>query len=75
MTTKRTNKEILIKGLQHLGIAVVLLFAGPTLLHIVLSNKDKPFYIPLLIIAIIVCVFAVYFIFKGIITILKSIFD
>jgi hypothetical protein len=75
MTTKRTNKEILIKGLQHLGIAVVLLFAGPTLLHIVLSNKDKPFYIPLLIIAIIVCAFAVYFIFKGIITILKSIFD
>ena len=75
METKRTNKDILIKGLQNLGIALVLLFAGPTLLHIVFTNKEKPFFIPLLIIAIAICGLAVFFIFKGIKTILKSIFD
>ncbi len=75
METKRTNKDILIKGLQNLGIALALLFSGPTLLHIVLSNKEKPFFIPLLIIAIVICALAVFFIFKGIKTILKSIFD
>lgn len=75
METKRTNKDVLVKGLQNLGIALALLFAGPTLLHIVFTNQDKPFYIPLLIIALIICGLAIFFIFKGIKTIMKSLFD
>ncbi len=74
MKTKSTDKEVLVKGIKFMGIAIFLMFAGPTLLHLVLSNKDKGFYIPLLGIAIIICILAIYFAFKGINTILDSLF-
>lgn len=75
METKRTNKDVLVDGLKKMGIALVLMFAGPTLLHLILTNNDKPFYIPLLIIGILICILAVFFMFKGIQTIMKSLFD
>lgn len=75
METKRTNKEVLVEGLKKMGIALALLFVGPTLLHLVLTNREKPFFIPLFIIAIIICGLAIYFIFKGLKTIMSSLFD
>jgi|TARA_R110002012_G_scaffold316924_1_gene532547 hypothetical protein len=75
METKRTNKNTLIKGLKQLGIAIILSFAGPTLLYIIFSNKEKPFFIPLLIIAIVICSLAVYFMFKGIKSLVSAVFD
>ncbi|PSG87351.1 DUF6095 family protein [Aurantibacter aestuarii] len=75
MPTKRTNKDVLVLGLKRLAIAIVLLFAGPTLLYVVVSNKEKPFYIPLLIISFVICALAIYFIFKGIKTLISSVFD
>lgn len=74
MKTKSTDKDILVKGLKQLGISLFLMFAGPTLLHLVLTNRDKDFYIPLLIIGIILCLLAIFFIYKGINTILDSLF-
>jgi len=70
----RTNKEILSKGLKQMGICLILMFSGPTLLHLSLNNKDKPLYIPLLIISILLCILAISFLFIGINTILNSIF-
>lgn len=75
MQTKRTNKNVLVLGLKRLGVAILLLFAGPTLLYVVVSNKEKPFYIPLLIISFVICALAIYFIFKGIKTLISSVFD
>ena len=74
METKRTDKEILNKGLKKMGISLILLFLGPTLLYIAFSNTEKPLYIPILIIGIIACSAAVFFGFKGINTILDSMF-
>jgi len=75
MEQNRTNKDLLVKGLQTLGICLVLMFLGPTLLHLALTNKDKPTFILVLIIAIITCVLAIFFLFKGIQIILNSIFS
>ncbi|WP_370228091.1 DUF6095 family protein [Mesoflavibacter sp.] len=75
METKSTDKEILIKGLKQLGLSLLLMFIGPSFLYLILSNKDKQFYIVLLILGIIICSLAVYFAFKGINTILKSLFE
>ncbi|MCK7590873.1 DUF6095 family protein [Subsaxibacter sp. CAU 1640] len=50
------------------------MFLGPTLLYIAFSNQDKPTYPIVLIISIIVCGLAVFFLFKGILIILKSLF-
>ena len=74
METKRTDKDILVKGLKTMGAALACMFLGPILIHIAFSNKEKPLYIPILIIAIIICSFAIYLAFKGINTILDSMF-
>ncbi|WP_411768900.1 DUF6095 family protein [Winogradskyella sp. A3E31] len=74
METKRTDKEVLTKGIRRMAICLLLMFAGPFLLHVAFSNQEKPLYIPILIVAIILCVLAVYFLFKGINTILDSMF-
>jgi hypothetical protein len=70
----RTDKEILSKGLKQMGVCLILMFAGPTLLHLTLDNKDKSLYIPLLILSIVLCILAISFLFIGINTILNSIF-
>ncbi|NRR92305.1 hypothetical protein HSX10_12075 [Winogradskyella undariae] len=69
-----TDRDILAKGLKRLAICLGLMFAGPTLLHLALSNSEKPLYIPLLIIAFILCIGAILFLFLGINTVLDSIF-
>lgn len=70
----RTDKDILVKGLKQMGICLILMFTGPTLLHLTLDNKEKSLYIPLLIVSIILCISAVVFLFIGINTVLNSIF-
>lgn len=74
METKRTNKEVLAKGLKKMAISLVMMFAGPTLFYIATTNKEKPLYIPILIVSIIICVGAVFFAFKGLQTIMNSMF-
>lgn len=70
----RTDKELLIKGLKRMSICLLLMFSGPTLFHLALDNSEKSLYVPLLILAIILCVLAVFFLFYGINTIMKSMF-
>ncbi|SHH78024.1 DUF6095 family protein [Winogradskyella jejuensis] len=72
--TKRTDKEVLSKGIRIMLICLLLMFAGPTVVHIAFSNDDKPLYIPLLILGILFCVGAIFTLFKGIQTIMISLF-
>ncbi len=74
METKITNKEILAKGLKKMAISLVMMFAGPTLFYLATSNKEKPLYIPLLIISLLICGGAIFFAFKGLQTIMESMF-
>ncbi|WP_047546993.1 DUF6095 family protein [Psychroserpens sp. Hel_I_66] len=72
--TKRTNKEVLAKGIKTMGLTLVLMFLGPILFYIGLSNPDKPLYIPILLVAGILCFLSIYFAFKGLKTIMDSMF-
>ena len=74
MKENKTDKDLLVKGLQKMGISLVLMFLGPTFIHVAFTNKEKPLYIPLLIIGIIGCIGAIYFAFKGLNTIMDSMF-
>lgn len=74
MEPNKTDKDVLVKGLKVLGLSLVCMFLGPTLWYIALTNKEKPLYIPILIVAIIICALAIFFAFKGINTILNSMF-
>ncbi|PTM06900.1 MAG: hypothetical protein DA407_11145 [Bacteroidetes bacterium] len=56
-------------------ISLVMMFTGPTLFYIATTNKEKPLYIPILIVSVIICIGAVLFAFKGLQTIMNSMFD
>ncbi|MDB9961528.1 DUF6095 family protein [Oceanihabitans sp.] len=74
METDRTNKDVLVKGLKTMGISLALMFLGPTLIYIAFSNPEKTLYYPLLIAGIIGGLGAIYFAFRGINTIMDSMF-
>ena len=70
-----TDKRILMKGVAYLGWALPLMFIGPTIIHSAFKNEKHPLFIPVLGLAIIICIISVLLIFKGINTIMKSLFD
>lgn len=74
METNRTDKNILLKGFKFLFFALLSLFLGPILISLAFSNKEKALYIPILVIGCLISLLAIFFIFKGINTILNSMF-
>lgn len=72
---KRTNKDTLAKGVKFLAGALPLMFIGPSIVFSAFNNQDKLLYWPVLIFGIILSVAAILLIFKGIMTLLKALFD
>ncbi|WP_042499707.1 DUF6095 family protein [Algibacter lectus] len=54
--------------------AVLTLFMGPIILSMALSQPENKLYIPLLVVGLLICAFAVFLIFKGIRLIMNSMF-
>lgn len=74
METNNTNKDLLAKGLKIMLMTLALMFLGPILIYIAFSNQEKVLYYPLLILGITSCICAIFFGFKGINTIMDSMF-
>ncbi|WP_426430791.1 DUF6095 family protein [Winogradskyella sp. HB-48] len=74
MENNETNKDVLRKGIKRLAICLVLMFLGPTMIHIAFSNYEKPLYYPILIIGITLCFGAISMLFISLNTIMDSIF-
>lgn len=72
--TKRTDKEILLKGLKIMGGSLACMFTGPTLIYISQTKLKAPIDTIVLILSILICGAAIYLAFKGINTILDSMF-
>lgn len=70
----RTDKKVLAKGIKRMFITLVLMFLGPSLLYVAFSNQEKPLYIPLLIVSLLLCAGAIIMGFLGIKTIMDSMF-
>ena len=75
MGTKHTNKDILVQGLKKMAISLLCMFIGPLLIHIAFSNQEKSLYIPILIVGILTCLLAIFMAFKGLKTIMDSMFN
>lgn len=69
-----TNKNVLNQGIKYLAWALPLLFIGPTVIYNAFINKGNVWHYLVLAIGIAVCFFAMYFMFKGLNTIMKSLF-
>lgn len=75
MKQKHTNKELLGKGIKYLAAAVLTTFIGPSILYSAFHNQEHPLYIAVLILGIVFCAGAIFLIFKGIMTLMKALFD
>ena len=71
----RTDKKVLYKGIKQMIICLILMFTGPSLLHVSFSNEHNPMYLTLLITSLIMCISAILMLFLGLNTIMKSIFN
>jgi hypothetical protein len=70
----KTDKEILVQGLKRLAYTVILMFLAPIVLWQAFKNQEHPFFLPVLIVGIILAIAAVTMGFKGISTIMESLF-
>lgn len=69
------NKEILNKGVKYMVISLPFFFIGPTVMMSAFKNQEHDFFIPILGIGIIVSILAAFFLFTGLKTIMKSLFN
>lgn len=74
MKDNKTDKKILFKGIKTLLFALLSLFMGPILLSFAFSKPENSLYYPLLIIGCAICAMAVFMLFRGIRTIMNSMF-
>jgi len=72
---KRTNKEILMTGIKYMALSLPLMFVGPYVITLGFLNKDNATFYLFFPLGLIIAIAAVFFAFKGIKTILKSMFD
>lgn len=72
---KHTNKKVLSTGIKYLAGALPLVMIGPSILYSAFNNKEHPLYIAVLILGIIASFAAIFLMFKGIMTIIKALFD
>jgi len=69
-----TNRDVLNQGIKYLAWALPLLFIGPTVIYNAFINKDNNWHYLVLAVGIIICFFAMFLMFKGLNTIMKSLF-
>lgn len=70
-----TNRNVLSKGIRYLAWALPLLFIGPSVIYNAFINKQNVWHYLVLAIGISICIGAVYLMFKGLKTIINSMFD
>ena len=70
-----TNKELLTQGIKYLAFALPLLFIGPAIIYNAFINKENGWHYLVLAVGITACIGAVYFMFKGLQTMVKGLFN
>lgn len=74
MSKQHTDFDLLKKGIKYMVFSLPLLFLAPYILTLSFLNKETYMFFVFLIIGLIAGAGAVYLGFKGINTIMKSIF-
>ena len=69
------NKELLVKGLSRLFIAILFDFTVPVIFTSAVRNEDHPFFIPVLGLGLIACTLAILNGFRGIKLLVKGFFN
>lgn len=69
------NKLLLKKGMKYMLYALPLMFIGPSVIYNAFINKDNVWHYLVLAIGILLCLLAVFFMYRGIKTLTDAIFE
>lgn len=69
------NKRHFFRGLRTMAYAIVLAFIGPTVMTSAFKNQEHVLYIPVLGIAVVMCLAAIFLGFQGINRMVKGLFN
>ena len=71
---RRTDKELLVKGLKSFGFTMAAMFLGPFLIYEAFKNEGHFLYIPVLILGIFVAGLAIYLGFRSVNIVMDAVF-
>lgn len=69
------NKRNFFRGLRAMAYAIVLAFIGPTVMTSAFKNQEHMLYVPVLGVAILMCLAAIFLGFRGIKLMVKGLFN
>lgn len=69
------NKLHFFRGLRAMAYAIGLAFIGPTVMTSAFKNQEHVLYIPVLGVAILMCLAAIFLGFRGIKLMVKGLFN
>jgi hypothetical protein len=69
------NKLLLKKGMKYMLYALPLMFIGPSVIYNAFINKDNVWHYLVLAIGILLCLSAVFLMYRGIKTLTDAIFE
>lgn len=67
-----TDRDILNKGFRFLALSLPLAFIGPGLIYNAFMNRHTAWHYLVLGVGAAICLTSVFFMFKGILTVVKS---
>lgn len=71
---KKTSKELFFKSLKYFSFTALLMFLAPFIIYQAFKNQEHSYYLPVLIIGLVMAVAAIGLGFYSIKIILSSIF-
>ncbi|WP_400073026.1 DUF6095 family protein [Zobellia russellii] len=74
MSQKRTDKDLLVKGLKHIAYTIFLMFLAPGVIYQAFKNQSHPLYWPVLILGFIFAIGAIVMAFYSLRLIMESLF-
>ncbi|MEN1783918.1 MAG: DUF6095 family protein [Bacteroidota bacterium] len=70
----RTNKDLLVKGIKSFLYTTLAMFTAPVILYQAFKNTDKPLFIPVLIIGLLLSALAIYLGFRSVGIVMEAVF-
>ena len=70
----RTDKALLIKGIKSFGYTAATMFIAPVVLYQAFKNTDKPLFIPVLIVGLVLAGLAIYLGFRSVNIVMDAVF-
>lgn len=65
---------MMVKGIKKLALTILLMFLAPVVIWQAFKNEGHPLYWPVLILGLLLAFYAIYSGFKGIQTVVDSLF-